>query len=42
MPSVIYYGYGADDWTKDFPRETNGVLRWYMLPPVKYPDGNYT
>lgn len=35
---MIYSGKGADDWTKDFPRD-NGVVSWYMLPPIQYPDG---
>ncbi|CAC5388000.1 unnamed protein product [Mytilus coruscus] len=39
MPSVLYSGKGAKDWTKIFPRSENNHISWYMLPPVKYPDG---
>lgn len=40
MPGMIYDGKGARDWTPRFPRDTDSDnISWYMLPPVKYPDG---
>ncbi|XP_063432965.1 uncharacterized protein LOC134715037 [Mytilus trossulus] len=41
MPSVLYSGKGTKDWTKTFPRSEGDHISWYMLPPVKYPDGKY-
>ncbi|XP_052081757.1 N-methyl-L-tryptophan oxidase-like isoform X2 [Mytilus californianus] len=40
-PTLIYFGKGADNWKKDYPRSKDGEYSWYMLPPIKYPDGKY-
>jgi len=40
MPSVIYSGLGHLDWHQDFPRYPDGQVAFYMLPPIKYPDGD--
>ncbi|XP_063409870.1 N-methyl-L-tryptophan oxidase-like [Mytilus trossulus] len=40
-PAVIYFGKGADNWKKDYPRSKDGDYNWYMLPPIKYPDEKY-
>lgn len=40
MSSMIYTGKGADNWTREFPHTDIGYS-WYMLPPVKYPNGKY-
>lgn len=39
MPAICYSGYGADDWDSEFTRSKDNKVRFYMLPPVKYPDG---
>ena len=41
MPSVSYTGKGATDWKSNFKRTADNNVRFYMLPPVKYPDGKY-
>lgn len=40
-PTLIYFGKGADNWKKDYPRSKDGEYSWYMLPPIKYPDEKY-
>ena len=39
MPCVVYSGKGREDYHKDFPRTPDGTVSYYMLPPVRYPDG---
>ena len=39
MPCVIYKGNGKDSYYEGFPRNTDGTVSYYMLPPIKYPDG---
>ena len=39
MPSISYCGTGAADWKTKFIRRSDNTVRFYMLPPVKYPDG---
>ncbi|KAH3842368.1 hypothetical protein DPMN_115864 [Dreissena polymorpha] len=41
MPSVIYRGDGHASWHRDFPRYEDNGVGYYMLPPIKYPDGRY-
>ena len=44
MPSIMYYGNGSPEWFRDYPRNPDGLIKVYMLPPVLYPDGtqNYS
>ena len=39
MPSVGYNGPGSPEWYKDYPKDPSGLIKFYMLPPVLYPDG---
>ena len=39
MPGVMYYGRGGISWPNDYPKNRNGNIKFYMLPPVQYPDG---
>ena len=39
MPCVVYNGKGKDTYYRGFPKYPDGSLGYYMLPPVKYPDG---
>ena len=39
MPSIMYYGNGSPEWFRDYPRNPDGLIKIYMLPPVLYPDG---
>ena len=39
MPSIMYYGNGSPEWFRDYPRNPDGLIKVYMLPPVLYPDG---
>ncbi|CAC5388001.1 unnamed protein product [Mytilus coruscus] len=41
MPSISYCGTGAADWMTKFIRKSDNTVNFYMLPPVKYPDGKY-
>ena len=41
MPSVGYNGPGSPEWYTDYPRDPSGLINYYMLPPVLYPDGMY-
>lgn len=41
MPSVKYKGYGGPNWPSDYPRESHNNIDFYLLPPVRYPDGKY-
>lgn len=41
MPSVYYCGKGQGHWNKEFPGCQSGEYRFYMLPPIKYPDDRY-
>ncbi|KAL5005306.1 hypothetical protein ScPMuIL_018762 [Solemya velum] len=40
MPVVVYKGTG-NDWAPCYPRDKDGNVGFYFLPPVKYPDGKY-
>lgn len=40
MPSIMYYGPGSLSWF-DYPRNPDGFIKFYMLPPILYPDGKY-
>jgi hypothetical protein len=40
MPSILYFGRGGKDWTKDYPIDPRAPVVFYMLPPIRYPDGN--
>lgn len=40
MPSILYFGRGGKDWTQDFPVDPRTPVVFYMLPPIRYPDGN--
>ncbi|XP_052278555.1 uncharacterized protein LOC127877015 [Dreissena polymorpha] len=39
MPCVIYRGDGHHSWHKVNPNYKNRNVGFYMLPPIKYPDG---
>ena len=39
MPCIIYSGQGHTDWSPDFPRYPDGDCAFYLLPPIRYPDG---
>ncbi|XP_033761106.1 uncharacterized protein LOC117342917 [Pecten maximus] len=41
MPSLKYRGYGEPSWPSDYLRNNNDQIDFYMLPPVRYPDGKY-
>lgn len=41
MPSIMYFGPGNKSWPADYPKDSNGNLGFYMLPPIKYPDGRF-
>ncbi|KAK3575877.1 hypothetical protein CHS0354_029826 [Potamilus streckersoni] len=42
MPCVSYRGRGGKNWYPGFPRnESDQSVSYYMLPPIKYPDGRY-
>nr|XP_022334959.1 uncharacterized protein LOC111131632 [Crassostrea virginica] len=41
MPSILYFGEGGADWTKDYPPDPRAPVVFYMLPPIRYPDGKY-
>ncbi|XP_061173902.1 N-methyl-L-tryptophan oxidase-like [Saccostrea echinata] len=41
MPSVLYFGRGGDDWSRDYPVDPRAPVVFYMLPPIRYPDGKY-
>ncbi|KAL5005301.1 hypothetical protein ScPMuIL_018757 [Solemya velum] len=40
MPVVIYRGKG-NNWAPRYPRDSDGNIGFYFLPPIKYPDGKY-
>ena len=39
MPSILYFGQGGADWTKDYPPDPRAPVVFYLLPPIRYPDG---
>ena len=39
MPCVIYKGKGKTSYYEAFPRNKDGTVSYYMLPPIKYSDG---
>ncbi|XP_060068773.1 uncharacterized protein LOC132548891 [Ylistrum balloti] len=41
MPCVKYNGTGGQSWPSDYPRDNDQHIGFYMLPPVRYPDGKY-
>ncbi|KAL5004481.1 hypothetical protein ScPMuIL_017937 [Solemya velum] len=41
MPTVIYFGKGNKGWWDDIPSDGRGRSGFYMLPPIRYPDGKY-
>ena len=41
MPSIYYTGTGAKGWRSKFKRLSDNTVKFYMLPPIKYPDGMY-
>ncbi|KAK3575878.1 hypothetical protein CHS0354_029827 [Potamilus streckersoni] len=42
MPSISYRGKGGKDWFSGYPRNNDDQsVSYYMLPPIKYPDGRY-
>ncbi|OWF52193.1 uncharacterized protein LOC110448083 [Mizuhopecten yessoensis] len=41
MPNVMYRGTGGPSWPKDYPRNSYNEIGFYLLPPVRYPDGKY-
>ncbi|XP_062590976.1 uncharacterized protein LOC134252499 [Saccostrea cucullata] len=41
MPIVLYEGKGGKSWSKTYPRGSSDNIHFYLLPPIKYPDGKY-
>ncbi|KAL3865814.1 hypothetical protein ACJMK2_043164 [Sinanodonta woodiana] len=42
MPSITYRGRGGKGWFSGYPRnDDDQSVSYYMLPPIKYPDGRY-
>lgn len=41
MPSTVYDGRGGAGWCQEFPKGSSGNTWFYMLPPIKYPDGKF-
>ncbi|XP_061171965.1 uncharacterized protein LOC133181490 [Saccostrea echinata] len=41
MPVVLYEGKGGESWSKTYPRDSSDNIQFYLLPPIKYPDGKY-
>lgn len=41
MPAVLYNGPGTQDWCRDFQKAADNTFGFYLLPPIKYPDGKY-
>lgn len=41
MPCIMYWGAGSSRWYKDYPRNPDGRIKIYMLPPILYPDGKF-
>ncbi|KAJ8303610.1 hypothetical protein KUTeg_020006 [Tegillarca granosa] len=41
MPTLLYFGKGGENWFEDYPKDVNGNIHLYFLPPIKYPDGKY-
>jgi hypothetical protein len=39
MPSIYYTGTGAKGWRSKFKRLSDNTVKFYMLPPIKYPVG---
>ncbi|KAL5004169.1 hypothetical protein ScPMuIL_017625 [Solemya velum] len=41
MPAVTYFGKGNKGWWDDIASNERGNSGFYMLPPIRYPDGKY-
>ncbi|KAK3101908.1 hypothetical protein FSP39_007257 [Pinctada imbricata] len=41
IPVVLYKGLGDSTWSSTYPRNPDGSISFYMLPPIQYPDGKY-
>lgn len=41
MPCVIYYGHAHSSWKVPVSHQSRKEISFYMLPPIKYPDGKY-
>ncbi|XP_060558104.1 uncharacterized protein LOC132718426 isoform X2 [Ruditapes philippinarum] len=41
MPCVIYYGSANADWKIPSSQMKENEVSFYLLPPIKYPDGRY-
>ncbi|KAL5018588.1 hypothetical protein ScPMuIL_004310 [Solemya velum] len=41
MPTVFYSGGGRSGWWDNIPSDSRGHSGFYMLPPIRYPDGKF-
>lgn len=41
MPCIIYYGRANEVWQVPASHKTKDEISFYMMPPIKYPNGKY-
>ncbi|KAL5018589.1 hypothetical protein ScPMuIL_004311 [Solemya velum] len=41
MPPVLYFGRGRSGWWDNIPSDSQGHSGFYLLPPIRYPDGKF-
>ena len=39
MAASLYFGQVGADWNKDYAVDPRAPVVFYMLPPIRYPDG---